>query len=140
MSASKDASPALLPPALPWARARLDAAEGPVPDYGSPEWEALPHGSPAKVAACIIAAECWRTTTDPAWLRWRLATELHAPEDPAAWTPDVVEQVHRTAHRPSFAELCRRRGEPDRAARAIAHEHRMDGLMSRPYQEDGRHG
>ena len=48
-----------------WARRMLDAAEGPIPSYGSPEWLALPEGDRRKVAAVVIAAECW--ATDPEW-------------------------------------------------------------------------
>lgn len=122
-----------LPAAPPWA-ARFITAGGPdVPTYGSPAWDALPDDSRAKVAAVVVAAECWRTYTDPAEVAWRLRIEVDAlrAEHEAAeaaeafWSPDVVAAVHRTANRPSYAELCDRRGEPDRAARAREHEARM---------------
>lgn len=121
----------MVPRALDWARALIDAAEQPIPTYGSPEWAALPEDSRAKVAACVLAAECWRVELDPAWIAWRQFVELNPPEEPAVWSPEIVDQVRRSANRPSFAELSRRRGEPEAEARAVAHERRMTGLMTR---------
>lgn len=106
---------------LPWARQLIANATGPIPEYGSAEWRALPDDSREKVAACIVAAECWRTYTDPAEVAWRLRADLGAREDDpddARWSPEAVAEVHRTASRPSYAELCRRRGEPAREERA----------------------
>lgn len=46
---------------LSWAR-QLIANGGPcVPEYGSREWAELPDDSRAKIAACVAAAEKWRT-------------------------------------------------------------------------------
>jgi hypothetical protein len=44
-----------------WARQLIDSVEGPVPEYGTAAWVQLPDESRAKVAACVIAAEKWRT-------------------------------------------------------------------------------
>lgn len=118
----------LFPPTLPWARALIDGATGPVPDYGSPEWEALADG-PEKVAATVVAAEAWRTYWDPQEHARRLHAELDAArqyEEEARWSRDIVEQVHRTARQPSHAELCRRRGEPEAEARANDHRRRLE--------------
>lgn len=46
---------------LSWARGLIDSADGPVPEYGSADWVQLPDESRAKVAACVVAAERWRT-------------------------------------------------------------------------------
>lgn len=46
------------------------------PSYGSPEWLALPEGSPAKVAAVVRAAECWAVDGDE--LEERLRREVLA--------------------------------------------------------------
>ncbi len=46
---------------LRWARALIEAADGPIPPYGSPEWSSLPDDSRTKVAATVEAAERWRT-------------------------------------------------------------------------------
>jgi hypothetical protein len=123
--------PDLFPPRLPWAAALIDAADGPVPGYGSPAWAALPDNSPAKVAAAVIAAESWRTYWAPEEHARRLATELaaaHAAEQDAHWSGEVVAAVHRSARRPRYSQLCERRGEPQRAERARQHERRM-GLV-----------
>ena len=120
--------PLLGPPMLPAACRLIIAgrAKGPVPAYGSVEWHRLPVGSARWLAAVLIAAECWRTYTDPAEVAWRLRTELeHQDDEPAAWPPEVVAMVHRVAGRPSYATLCDRRGEPEKAARARWHEARM---------------
>lgn len=46
---------------LRWAKNLVDGAIGPVPEYGSPEWAALPDEAREKVAGCVLAAEQWRT-------------------------------------------------------------------------------
>jgi hypothetical protein len=46
---------------LPWAERLIASVDGPVPKYGSPAWTALPSNSPVRVAACVRAAEFWRT-------------------------------------------------------------------------------
>lgn len=58
-----------------WARHLLAAAPD-APAYGSPEWLALPEGSPAKVAAVVRAAECWAVDGDE--LEQRLRVEVMA--------------------------------------------------------------
>lgn len=45
---------------LAWAEALIRSADGPIPPYGSPAWEALPDDSRAKVASTVVAAERWR--------------------------------------------------------------------------------
>lgn len=51
----------VLPMPLRWARALIEGADGPIPEYGSPEFADLPDDSRAKVASCVMAAERWRT-------------------------------------------------------------------------------
>lgn len=58
-----------------WARHLLAAAPD-APAYGSPEWLALPEGSPAKVAAVVRAAEAWAVDGDE--LEGRLRVEVMA--------------------------------------------------------------
>lgn len=58
-----------------WA-AQLIARAPDAPSYGSPEWLALPEGSPAKVAAVVRAAECWAVDGDE--LEERLRREVLA--------------------------------------------------------------
>jgi hypothetical protein len=122
--------PYLGPQPLPWARALIDSAEQPIPQYGTPEWAALPDTSRAKIAACVIAAEAWRSSSDPREVATRIRLEITQLADdearePQLWTADVVASVHVTATLPSYAELCRRRGEGEAEARANTHRRRM---------------
>jgi len=126
-----------LPAVLPWAAALISAAEGPIPEYGSAAWSALPDDSRAKVAACVLAAETLRTWMLPEEHARRLRAELEYEEsaetlrilmleaEPAAWSSDVVADVRACAGRASFAELSQRRGEPEKAVRAREHVARM---------------
>ena len=58
----------------PLARYILDRTPGPVPRYGSPEWAALPEHDLRRVAAVVLAAECWRDHCSPE----RIAADLTA--------------------------------------------------------------
>lgn len=42
-----------------WAERLISQAGGIAPIYRSPEWDALPANSRAKVAGCVLAAEAW---------------------------------------------------------------------------------
>lgn len=57
-------------------RAILDACPRPIPSYGTEEWSELPKADPRRLAAVIIAAECWRTWCEET--PERLADELAA--------------------------------------------------------------
>lgn len=121
----------VIPPRLDWSAALIDAATGFVPEYGSPEFEALPDNSPEKVASCVRAAEAWRIYFAPEEIGRRLRAELeaaHLADDEAVWSADIVQQVHRSANRPSYAELSERRGEPANVARGRAQQRRL-GLV-----------
>lgn len=77
------------------------------PSYGSPEWCALPEGSPAKVAAVVIAAESWARDGDE--LEDRLRREVLALSRANKQAEDG-EYVARVQHgyddrRPNAAEL-----------------------------------
>lgn len=121
-----DETPISLPRPSAWAAGFIAAGGADVPTYGSAEWASLPANSPARVAACVRAAEAWRTYWDPDECARRLRVELKAVEDDdETWPAELVEQVHRSASRPSFADLCERRGEPEAKARAVSHRHRL---------------
>ena len=47
--------------------------------------------------------------------------------DAKLWA-EATRRVHTTAKQPSYATLCDRRGDPDRAARAREHEQRLAGV------------
>ena len=87
---------------LPWAQQLIENANAPIPQYGSPEWAALPDDSRVKVASTVVAAECWRTYWTPDEHRRRLLDELDAAREEdqrEEWSPEVVASVHATANR-----------------------------------------
>ena len=47
-----------------WANILIRRSLSPVPSYGSPAWLTLQDADPAKVAACVVAAECWAVDGD----------------------------------------------------------------------------
>ncbi len=47
-----------------WAYSLIRRTATPPPFYGSAEWAALPDDSPSKVAAVVVAAECWAQAGD----------------------------------------------------------------------------
>lgn len=125
------AKSSLIPTRLDWAAALIERATGFIPEYGSPEFEALPDNAPEKVASCVRAAEAWRVYFSPEEIARRLRMELeaaHLADDAAVWSKEIVEQVHRSAGRPSYAELSERRGEPENVARGRAQQRRL-GLV-----------
>lgn len=142
-----------LPLPLDWARGVLAAAEGmDLPRYGSPQWHALPYDSPARLAAVVVAAEAYRYEGETLAHRLRLEVEEAGIAAAAAELEDAVvqgaeqamardealaEHARKVADRgarillgrsPTYAQLAERRGEPDRQARARAHERRIAAL------------
>ena len=86
-------------------------AKVPPPPYGSTDWVALPEGSPEKIAAVVVAAECW--AVDGEELPARLAVEIEADRQAEEHRLDElhavnVDMVRRLASRPgigtSYAE------------------------------------
>ncbi len=79
------------------------------PSYGSPEWCALPEGSPAKVAAVVIAAESWARDGDE--LEERLRHEVLAlsrankHEEDADYLARIQAGAGYYDRRPDRAEL-----------------------------------
>lgn len=92
-------------PALPvpsaWARERISAARavGPVPGYGSPEWDALADEDPRKVAAALVAAEVQRYEAAT------MVERLRAEVDAARYAAEVaaVEQEIEDGARAAMA-------------------------------------
>lgn len=83
-----------------WAARLIGAAMKPIPRYGSPEWLALPEGSPAKVAAVVVAAECWARDADELEERLRAEVELSRAAHKADEDAEYV--ARRDAHRESW--------------------------------------
>ena len=75
----------------PWARELLAAARavGPVPDYGTPAWDALPAADPRRMAAAVVAAELQRyeeaTLADRLRLEVRALRAQHLAEEEAGY-------------------------------------------------------
>lgn len=97
-----------------WATATIRTARdlGPIPRYGTAEWFALDPGDARWLAAILVAAEAWETSGEDA--ADRLAVEIEAARAAAQTlaaedVQTLTEQVRRTANRPTFAELERRR-------------------------------
>lgn len=115
----------LIPLLLPWAEALIDRATGTIPEYGSPEFEALPDNDPRKVASCVRAAEAWRTYFSPEEITRRLRAEFEAA---STFELSLEQRESYARARPSFAELSARRGEPEAEARGRAQRRRL-GLV-----------
>jgi hypothetical protein len=116
--------PRTITPLAKWLIGRV-ADRRSIPRYASAEWDALPDGDPRRAAAVAISAEAWANHCSP----WQIAQDMR---DSLAEIQDVIAQTFvGTSHdvaeaadweaifaRPTFAELCDRRGEPERAERA----------------------
>ncbi len=87
----RPAPPLLLPIALPWARALIDAgrAVGELPEYGSSEWAGLPDTDPRKVAACVLAAEVHRYEVATLAERTRVEIDAAAAEERRAFAEEA---------------------------------------------------
>jgi len=79
-----------------WAQALIRRCPSAAP-YGSPEWLAEPEGTPAKIAACVRAAECWARDGDDLEDRLRLEVETERKAFKAAEDEDY--QTRRNRHR-----------------------------------------
>ncbi|MFP8904809.1 hypothetical protein [Streptomyces atacamensis] len=103
-------------PAALWAEAQVTAlAPGstPAPEYGTPEWLALPPADPRRAAALITAAEQWRRHTAEQHRLGQLADT-----DPDAWFAEVTADADTEA-----ARRARRIADGlDQAHRAAAHK------------------
>lgn len=85
-----------------WANALIRRAPNP-PRYGSREWHLLPEGSPAKVAAVVVAAECWAVDADNA--EERLRRQLEAERRAFKHAEDADYQARAEEHRRRWKHL-----------------------------------
>jgi hypothetical protein len=106
---------------LPWARRFLRRVPRPIPQYGSDEWDQLPHGDVRRWAALVVAAEHWREYWTAESIAERLREDLSAENRRCLerWT-DAMNDVRGerrvgdhvpTWQIPTYAELERRRKE-----------------------------
>jgi len=87
-----------------WARRMIGAVAKPLPSYGSPEWVALPEGDRRKVAAVVVAAECWARDLE------HLAEDLRSEFHLAKQREDADYQERHRAHRDQWARVKLSRG------------------------------
>ena len=90
-----------------WAYRMIRRCPEPPPTYGSADWLALPEGSPAKVAAVIIAAEAWARMGDELEAEIRVELDLAWKAHKAA--EDAEYRARAAAHREEWGRL---RGVP----------------------------
>lgn len=121
-----------------WARAliRKGHADGAtLPRFGTRAWARLDDCDPVKVAACVVAALAW--FEDGLALPERLAQEIRDMREAsdridAEQFAAAAAQVRKAANQPSWNELCRRRGEPQRARESL-----VDGAFRFPHPPPG---
>lgn len=88
-----------------WARALIDRAAKPIPPYGSDEWHQLPEACAERIAAVVIAAECWALDGDD--LPSRLARELDDRSLAEKHATDWIDQQAASEHAEQWAHLSR---------------------------------
>ena len=86
-----------------WAHSLIRKAPSPPPRYGSPEWHALPEGSDEKVAAVVVAAECWAIDGDD--LGGRLGRQLDDERHAFKRAEDADYQARAAEHREHYRHL-----------------------------------
>ena len=106
-----------------------------IPGYASEAWTDLKDGDLRRPAACMIGCEAIYDLcrpepreTHPAIVEWQMLAELAIDRRRLRETSIDVSLARdwvAEARRPSYADLCERRGEPERAERARA---RMRGV------------
>jgi len=115
-----------------WAYSLIGKAASPRPSYGSQAWLDLPEGSAEKVAAVVVAAECWAVDGDDILERLRRElSDQHDAEDRLRreqFDATVVPLVTALALRPHIGTTY-----AERRARELA-----DALKPRPGDFLGR--
>lgn len=88
-----------------WARQLIERQTPTRPIYGSTEWLMLPNDHPDKIAACVVAAECWATAGDT--LEDDLRREIKALQIGFKHGEDTAYQEQVDAHRERYGEAPR---------------------------------
>lgn len=93
-----------------------------IPRYGTPEWAALPQTDPRHAAAVVIAAEAWRDHCSPERIAEDMSREMQERRDAIAaaclessWDVGQAADWEQLFRRPTYADLCERRNEPEKA-------------------------
>jgi len=108
------ADPAAITARRAWAKAmvaHITNRPTDLPNYGSPRWAALADDDPRKLAAAVIAAECWATDQDelPDRVRRELdaARKAHLAAEEHHWAAAFADarQIARSAASPAAFTL-----------------------------------
>lgn len=83
-----------------WARQLIERQTPERPQYGSTQWLMLPNDHPDKVAAAVIAAECWATIADT--LEEDLRREIEAAQKAYKRAEDEAYKANYEAHKRRF--------------------------------------
>lgn len=97
---------------------RVARGLGTIPLYGTPQWRALPKGDRRRVAAMFIGAEHAKHRRRLEVIAAQVLDDM-AEQDldirrrfrQASWDVSAATDWRRMADRPTWAELCERRGE-----------------------------
>ncbi len=101
-----------------WAYGLLRKCKIPAPQYGSSDWLALPLADPARIAAVVIAAECWAIDDDDP--EARLSTELDSLRHAFKQADDEEYRARAEEHRRSAPKPARSSFDERRAAQLEA--------------------
>lgn len=102
-----------------WARRLIKAAAKPLPRYGDEEWLALPEGDARKIAAVVVAAECWASELDDLEVVVRLEFDAFKRAE------DADYQARAAAHREEWSRV--RHGAQRRYDTATAYRRALYG-------------
>ena len=119
-----------------WARQLIDRAPKPLPMYGSTNWLILAGGDPRRIAAVVIAAECWATSADS--MEADLRREIEALQIGFKAGEDAEYQATAAAHRAKCGNSSTLKGFTERrAAQLAANQPRPDDYVGGPVTWEG---
>ena len=111
-----------------WGYALIRRCPTPAPSYGTPAWLALADDDPGKVAAVVVAAECWAQSGDT--LELDLRREVEAARQAYKEAEDDAYQARAEAHRKEWVA-------PSRDGFAERRQAQLAGVGPRPGDHSG---
>jgi len=111
-----------------WAYALIRRSPTPAPLYGTPEWIALADDDAGKVAAVVVAAECWATAGDT--LELDLRREVEAARLAYKQAEDDDYRARAEAHRKEWVP-------PSGGGFAERRQAQLAGVLPRPDDHPG---
>lgn len=119
-----------------WARQMIERAPKPLPKYGAVAWLTLTDDNPAKVAACVAAAECWAYGADV--LEDDLRREVDAAQVAFKAGEDAAYRQQSTAHRAVYGNPSTRGFTNRRAAQLAASQPQPGDYTGGPVMWDDK--